>query len=141
MLKPGLSEIFSAVTGVISEGVKLSKKGVKIADHPLTEKASDGAAKLWDAQYRVACRPESQNGVSRRLVNFLESALPTLDQYAALGKTGEVRDHVRDLLAREASGEERPVESFKEGGAPRKPHKVSYLGKDQYESVPALAAG
>ena len=139
MLKPGLSEIFSAVTGVISEGVKLSKKGIKIADHPLTEKASEGAMKIWDAQYRVACRPQSQNGVSRRLTDFLQSALPVLDQYAALGKTAEVRDHVRDLLGREAAGEERPVERFKEGGLPAKPFKVSYLGKDAYENMPALA--
>ena len=141
MLKPSLSEIFAGVTGMISEGVTLSKKGIKIADHPLTILASDGAMKFWDAQHRVIASPDKQDRIALPLVNFLQSALPVLDQYAALGKTADVRDHVRDILAREASGDTRPMDRFKEGGLPAKPFKADYLGKDAYGRVPALAAG
>ena len=139
MLKPGLAEIFAAVTGVISEGTKLSRKGVKIDDHPLVGAAHQGASRIWDAQY-AAARSRNQDNIAKPLMTFLQSSLPALDQYAALGKTAKVRDHVRDILAREASGEDRPVESFKEGGVPKKPFAAPYLGKDAFEIAPALAA-
>lgn len=137
MLKPGLSEIYGAVTGVIAEGVTLSKKGVAIMAHPLTEKAYEASEKLFDAQYALGRGAKTQDAVAGRLIQFLQSALPTLDQYAALGKTAEVRDHVRDLLSREESGEGRSVERFKEGGNPAKPYKAPESGKG---SAPALSA-
>lgn len=135
--KASLAEIFSAMSGIITEGANLSRQGVKIADNTLVSAASDGAMKMWDARYKACNRPLSSDGdqehIARPLLRFLASALPVLREHETTGNVARIREHIHIILKAEISDEPRVLERFKDGGVLAKPFKADYQSKASTE--------
>lgn len=140
--KAGVAEIFTAVSGVISEGAGLSRQGIKIKDHALVELASEAAMGLWDAKYMAGKKPinlnQDQEHFVQPLVRLLKKSMPVLMDNITTGKVALVRAHIGSILERETAPEARAIEKFKDGGIPASSFKAEYLAKasDEAPSTP-----
>ncbi len=142
-MKPALSEIFSAIDGIIQAGVTLVKAGESTL-HPLADLAVRASGlshtaktKLLQAEFLSA---QTQSSVVRMCFDFLESAKTQhiLREHRQVvlstvyGRTGgqvqDVIDHIADMRVREKNfPEERIPTRLKYNGEFKEKFSAAYL--------------
>ncbi len=143
-MKPGLSEIFAALNGVMFAGVALVREG-----HSTRHLIADQAVQAVDKSYRMKTlllkkRPDEDEveAKTRDLMQFLEAATYVLATSPSLiltdsvaGKQGgtvaDLCRHIREMAEREREHEGRPRDKIGESGDPKKPFHAAYLPTTQ----------
>lgn len=147
-MKASLSEIFAAMKGITCAGVSLAKKGEDTKANPVAELGYESAALQYDTLCHIIERPERAEIATRKTLQFLEKALPILEQRPNLflefvngSRGGQVKalvDHIQNILEREGDAQARSTVQIKNNRL-AKVFQASYLPDGKVAAKPELS--
>lgn len=131
IVKPPLSEIFAALTGIACAAISLVQKGVDTKEDALTDLGFRAVLKSIDMKKELVCNnhAETQEALAKDALEFLAAGGSVLVWYpdvvltmpsgAQKGKRAKLLlDHIDDMIEREKGGDgERRIEKVRAGAA------------------------